>query len=185
MHNMRIATITLVVLLGSAAVVTFSQDMRLVVSPTKPSMDGVVQAGDYSYTHDFDHKLILYASRTVDTLYFAVVAHTNGWVAVGLGTKKMDGGVIFMGFVDTDGKVSFKTELSQGHRLRDAPAEISADVISYAMKQESGTSTLQVAVKADAFIKQHQSSLDVTYAMGNERSFTRYHTYRGTTSLGL
>jgi len=184
MYSRRIATVPLVVLLAGVAVGAFSQE-RLAVSSTKPSVDGVVQAGEYTYNHDFDHKLTLSASRTDDTLYFAVVGHTDGWVAVGLGSKKMDGSVIFMGFVDTNGKVSFRTETGKGRRHTNAPADISAFVTSYAMKQAGGTTTLEVAVKAAAFIKQGQSSLDVIFGMGDGRNFTQYHTYRGATSLAL
>jgi len=185
MHKRRIAAITVAVLLAGVAAVTFSQDKPLVVTANKPSVDGVVKDGEYTFTHDFDDKLTLYASRTEDTLYFAVAGHTEGWVSVGLGTKKMDGSVILMGFVDPDGKVSFKTEIGKGRRHVDAPPDISADVISYAMKQEGGTTTLEVAVKAAPFIKQGQSSLDVIFAIGKDRSFTKYHSYRGTTSLAL
>jgi len=185
MYWRRIATVILIVLLGGVAVAAFSQDQHLAVGSTSPSVDGIVKAGEYTYTHDFDHQLTLYASRTADTLYFGVVAITDGWVAVGLGSQKMDGATIFMGFVDTDGKVSFKTETGKGHRHVDAPAEISASVISYAMKRESGKTTLEVAIKASAFIKQGQSSLDVICAKGMDRSFTSYHSYRGATSLVL
>jgi len=173
MYCRRIATVTLIVLLGGVAAATFSQDQHLAVSSTSPSVDGVVKAGEYTYARDFDHQLTLYASRTADTLYFGVVAITDGWVAVGLGSQKMDGAAIFMGFVDTDGKVSFKAETGKGHRHVDAPAAISASVISYAIKQEGGKTTLEVAVKAASFIKQGQSSVDVIYAMGKDRSFTR------------
>jgi hypothetical protein len=185
MLKIRIATLLFVVLLTGVAVAAFSQEKGLAVTSTTPSVDGVIQAGEYAYTHDFDHQLTLYASRTADTLYFGVVAPTDGWVSVGLGSKKMDGAVIFMGFVGTDGKVSFKTELGKGRRHVDAPADINAAVTSYAMKQESGNTTLEVAVKAAAFIKQGQSSLNVIDAMGDERSYTRYHSYRGATSLAL
>jgi hypothetical protein len=185
--NMRrtgIAVISLAVLLTGLSTMASAQE-KLAMSSTKLVVDGVVTAGKYTYTHDFDHKLTLYASRTADTLYFGVVAGTQGWVAIGLGSKKMDGSTIFMGFVDTDGKPSFKTELGKGKRHTDAPADVSAVVTSFSIKQAGGKTTLEVAVKADAFIKTGQSSLDVIYAMADERSFTKYHNYRGVTSLSL
>ncbi|MGO9308354.1 MAG: DOMON domain-containing protein [Spirochaetia bacterium] len=184
MHKRLIVTMPLAVLLACVAVATFSQD-RLAVSSTKPTVDGVVQAGEYTYSHDFDQKMTLYASRTTDTLYFAVVAPTDGWVSVGLGSKKMDGSVIYIGYVGTDGTVSFKTQVGKGVRHVDATPDINATLISYAMKQQDGKTTLEIAVKAAAFIKQGQSSLDVIYAVGDQRSFNRYHTYRGATSLSL
>jgi hypothetical protein len=66
MHKKLALTMPLAVLLACVAVATFSQD-RLAVSSTRPKVDGVVQAGEYTYSHDFDQKLTLYASRTSDT----------------------------------------------------------------------------------------------------------------------
>ncbi len=185
MRRTGIAAVSLVVLLAGVAPLAFAQDKVLAVTSTRPVVDGVVQAGEYTYMHDFDHQLTLYASRTADTLYFGLVADTKGWVAVGLGSKKMEGSTIFMGFVDTDGKPSFKTQLGKGKRHADAPAEISALVTSYAIKQAGGKTTLELAVKADAFIKPGQSTLSVIYAIGDEASYTKYHSYRGATSLAL
>lgn len=184
MIKLRFMAAVAAVLLAGAGTAAFAQD-RLVESSKKPLVNGVVHSGEYAYMRDFDQQLTLYASRSGDTLYLGVVGKTSGWVAVGLGSPRMDGAAIFMGFVGTDGKVSFKPLLGKGHRHGDAPADISSTVVSYAMKQTSGATTLEVAVKADAFIKKGQSSLDVIYAMGDQRSFTPYHVYRGTTSLAL
>ena len=172
-------------LIGAAPAVVFSQSQALSVTATAPVVDGVVQSGEYSYMQDFDHQLTLYASRTADTLYLAAVAHAKGWVAVGLGSKKMDNSDIFIGFVGSDGKVSFKAQLGKGKRHIDPPADVSAAVKSYAMKQENGTTTLEVALDAAYFIKSGQQTLDVIYGMADDRSFTAYHTYRGATTLKL
>ena len=185
MRNGRIVTMILVVLLAGVAVAAFSQAQSLPVGSTKPSADGAVQPGEYTYSHNFDNKVTVYASRTADTLYLGVVGDTDGWVAVGVGSKKMDGDAIFIGFVDTDGKVNFKTEMGKGHKLVDASSDASASVISSAMKQEGGKTSLKVALKASDFIKQGQSSLDVIFAIGKDRSFTRYHSFRGATTLAL
>jgi hypothetical protein len=185
MRRTGIAAISLAVLLASTAPLTFAQEKGLAVTSTKPVVDGVVHAGEYAYRHDFDHQVTLYASRTADTLYFGLVADTKGWVAIGLGSKKMEASTIFMGFVDADGKASFKTQLGKGKRHVDAPAEISAVVTSSAIKQAGGKTTLEVAVKADAFIKPGQSTIDIIYAIGDEANYTKYHSYRGAASLAL
>ena len=44
----------------------------------------------------------------------AVVGVTTGWVGVGTGSQKMNGGTIFIGFVDKDGKVQFKPHAGSG-----------------------------------------------------------------------
>lgn len=184
MIKLRFMAAVTAVLLTGAGTVAFAQD-RLVTSSTKPLVNGVVKTGEYTYMHDFDQQLALYASRTRDVLYVGVVGKTSGWVAFGLGSQRMDGAAIFMGFVGADGKVSFKPQLGRGHRHSDAPADINDTVISYAMKEAGGQTTLEVAVKADAFIKKGQSALDVIYAMGDQKSFSPYHSYRGATSLPL
>ena len=56
----------------------------LAVSTNKTVVDGVVKAGEYSFSQEFG-PLTLYANRTADTLHLAVVGSTTGWVAVGLG----------------------------------------------------------------------------------------------------
>ena len=183
MNKLRVMAAVMVVLLTSAGTAAFAQG-KLGVSARKPSIDGVIQAGEYGYSQDFDQQMTLYASRTATTLYLAVVANTTGWVAVGLGSPRMDGADIFMGFVK-DGKVTFKPQLGKGHRHSDAPADVADTLVSYAMKQAGGKTTLEVALKAGAYVKGGQSSLDVIFAMGDQDSFTQYHSYRNTTSLAL
>jgi hypothetical protein len=170
------------VLLVGVGFAAFTQG-KLGTSTRKPSVDGVVQAGEYSYSQNFDQQMTLYASRTASTLYLAVVANTSGWVAIGLG-QRMDGADIFMGFVK-DGKATFKAQVGKGHRHADAPADVSDTVESYALKQSGGKTTLEVALKADSYIKSGQSTLDLIFAKGDQGNFTQYHTYRNLTSLKL
>jgi len=185
MPNYRTVLTLAAVLFAGAVTSIFTQSPALHVTSNKPIVDGVVQPGEYSYMHDFDHQLVLYASRTADTLYLAAVGKAGGWVAVGLGSKKMDGSAIFIGYVGSDGKVSFKAQLGKGKRHVDPPSDIAATVKSYAIKQQNGTTTLELAVDASYFIKPGQSALEIIFAMADERSFTAYHSYRGATSLAL
>lgn len=182
MNELRAMAAVMAVLLMGAGAASFAQG-KLGTSSRKPSMDGVVQAGEYSYSQDFDQQMTLYASRTSSTLYLALVGNTSGWVAIGVG-QRMDGAPIFMGFVK-DGKVSFKAQMGNGHRHGDAPADVSGTVESYALKESGGKTTLEVALKAGSYIKSGQSSLDLIFAMGDQGSFTQYHSYRNMTSLKL
>jgi len=182
MSTFRVMVVASVVLLAGVGAATFAQD-KLGVSTRKPSVDGTVAANEYSYSHDFDQQMTLYASRTATTLYLAVVANTSGWVGVGVGPK-MDGADIFMGFVK-DGKVSFKPQVGKGHVHRDAPADVNDTIEKFAMKQRGGKTTLEVALKAGAYIKKGQSTLDLIFAMGDQTILTTYHSYRNSTSLSL
>jgi hypothetical protein len=183
MNKLRVVAVVTAVLLVIMGASAFAQG-KLGVSSRKPSIDGVIQSGEYSFSQDFDQQITLYASRSGTTLYLAVVGNTSGWVAVGLGAPRMDGADIFMGFVK-DGKVTFKPQVGKGHRHGDAPADVADTLVSYAMKEAGGKTTLEVALKAGSYIKGGQSSLDVIFAMGDQGNFTQYHSYRGATSLAL
>lgn len=183
MSKLRVMTAALaVVLLAGVGAAALAQD-KLGISSKKPSVDGVITANEYSYSRDFDQKITLYASRTSTTLYLAVVANTTGWVGIGVG-QRMDGADIFMGFVK-DGKVSFKPQLGKAHFHKDAPADVTETIEKYALREKDGKTTLEVALKADAYIKRGQSTLDLIFAMGDQSSYTAYHSYRNLTSLTL
>ncbi len=182
MNKLRVMTVVIAVLLAGMGAQAFAQG-KLGKSVRKPSVDGVIQAGEYSFSQDFDQQITLYASRSGSTLYLAVVGNTTGWVAIGLG-QRMDGADIFMGYVK-GGKVYFKPQVGSGHSHHDAPATVADTLVSYALKERGGKTTLEVALKADAYIKAGQSALDLIFAMGDLGSFSQYHTYRNLTSLAL
>ena len=119
--------------LGSGA---FGQAKSLAITTNKTVVDGVVKPGEYSFTQDFDD-LSLSVNRTAEALYLAVVGNTTGWVSVGLGSLKMDGATMFMGFVSAAGKVQFKPVLGSGHSHKDAGSDVSGTIISSTVK-ESG-----------------------------------------------
>ncbi len=184
MNKSRLVVVVTAVLLMGVVAADFAQ-ARLAVSAKKPVVDGVVSPNEYTYSQDFDQQVSLSMSRTADTLYVAVVGATRGWVAFGLGSERMDGADIFIGYIGADGKVSFRPQLGKGHRHGEAPADIAGSVESSAMKEAGGKTTLEVALKAGTYIKSGQSALDVIFAIGDQKSFTPYHSYRGATSIAL
>ncbi len=182
MSTLRVVTVVAAALLlsgiGQAA---FAQD-RLGVSSRKPSLTGTINPNEYTYSHDFDGQMTLYASRTPTTLYLAVVGNTTGWVAVGIG-QRMDGADIFMGYVKAGKAIFNKPQLGRGHFHHDAPADVSDTLEKYALKERGGKTTLEVALKASPYVR--GSTLDLIFAMGDQASFTQYHSYRNLTSLSL
>jgi hypothetical protein len=176
--------LTAVVLLLIALAGTAGFAQSLAVGTSKTVIDGVVKAGEYSFSQQFENTT-LYASRTADTLSLAVVGSTTGWVAVGLGSLKMNGSTIFMGFVGADGKVQFKPQEGTGHRHINAAKSVGDSIVSYQIKEAGGKTTLEIAVKAADYIKSGQSALDLIFAVGEDKSFTPYHTSRGSVSLKL
>jgi hypothetical protein len=180
-------TIIVVLALAALALVAatgFAQDASLAVSANKTVVDGTANPAEYGFSKSLG-PLVLFASRTADTLSLAVVGKTGGWVAVGLGSPKMNGSTIFMGFVGSDGKVQFKPQLGSGHMHANAPGEVDKTVVAYAIKETGGVTTLEIALKTDAYLAKGQPSLDLIFAIGADKSFAGMHTYRGALSLKL
>ena len=181
----RFATLSLffffLIALGAAV---FGQAKSLAITTNKTVVDGVVKPGEYSLTQDFD-ELSLYVNRTADALYLAVVGNTTGWVSVGLGSLKMDGATMFMGFVGSDGKVQFKPQTGSGHSHKDAGSDVSGTIISSAIKESGGKTTLEIALRPAAYIKSGQSALQIIFAEGTEKSFIPRHMFRGALSVPL
>jgi len=154
------------------------------ISPSAPVADGVVNQGEYVFTKDFG-ALAMSVSRTADSLFLAVVGKTTGWVAVGTGAQRMDGATIFIGFVDNDGKVQFKAQAGQGHTHKDTTQDVASTVAASAMKETGGATTLELALKSDAYIVKGQDSLDLIVAVGPQDAFSPYHTFRTPLSIKL
>jgi hypothetical protein len=170
--------ILLTAALAFVACVSLAEDKALGVGTTSPEVDGVVKAGEYAVQKDFGPMRIS-LSRTADTLFVAASANNKGWIAVGLGTNVMNGATIFMGFVGDDGKVQFKPQTGSGHTHADPSGSAAMDsVVSYAVKEELGKTTLELALKADSYIKGGQSTLDMIFAIGPAKAFSPYHVFR-------
>lgn len=173
--------IMFLVLVGTSG---FAQNAGLAVSTNKVVADGVVKANEYGFSKELD-SLTLYVNRSKDTLSLAIVGETTGWVAVGLGSQKMEGATIFMGFVGADGKVQFKSQIGTGHSHTDAAKSVEDTVSSYAIKEANGKTTMELSLKAAAYIKDGQAALDLIYAVGEDKSFRPRHSSRGALSLKL
>ncbi len=161
----------------------FAQDASLKAGSKKPEVDGVIAAGEYAFQKDLG-KAVLYLSRTDSTIYIGFTGNTTGWVSVGLGPGKMDGSTIFMGFV-ADGKTVFKPQVGIGHKHSDAEnKEIADSVVSYAMKEDGGKTTLELALKSATYIADGQQALDIIYALAAADS-SPIHSFRGSQEVTL
>ncbi len=181
--GLRISILTAVFAFVAFAV--YAQSGALAVSPNKPVVDGSISDNEYSFQKDFG-QMSLSLSLSADTLYIGVAGKTSGWVAVGLGSQKMNGASIFIGYVGTDGKAQFKPQIGEGHRHKDPSGkDMNDEVVSYAMKEEGGKTFLELAIKSDAFIKEGQKALDLIFAIGPSKSFDPYHKYRNAMEVKL
>ncbi len=167
-HTMLIAAVLL-----CAAAYSFAQG--LAVGTAKPVVDGVIDAAQYAYKQDFG-QMTLYFQRSADMLYIGAVGKTTGWVAVGLGSK-MNAAPIYIGYF-AGGKGQFMTEVGAGHAHQEAAEEaIVHSVSSWAVKEQGGVTTLEIALKS--VVAPGQKELTVIYSIGPGDNFTAYHSFRG------
>ncbi len=185
MKNAGLRILILIAAFAFVAFAAYAQSGALAVSPNKPVVDGSISESEYSFQKDFG-RVTLSLSRGVDTLWIGVAGKTSGWIAVGLGTMKMNGASIFIGYVAADGKPQFKPQIGTGHSHKDpSGVDMNDEVVSYAMKEEGGKTYLELALKSAAFIKEGQEKLDLIFAIGPSKSFDPYHSYRGTLEVKL
>ena len=157
-----------------------AQSASLGKTTAAPKIDGALSAKEYSCTLQ-QSSIQVGLSWVEDTLYVAVAGQTTGWVAVGLGSPRMDGAVLYLGFV-ADGKGQMKVQQGTGHRHADTNSDAPTQ---FALKEANGQTTLELALKADGFIAASQNKLDVILAYGNADSFTSMHRARFTTTVDI
>lgn len=169
-------------LLALLSLPALAQERTLTVATTatKPAVDGVLAASEYGAPLVVG-KTSLAVARSADTLTIAVSAQTQGWVAVGIGSSRMDAATIFIGFVK-DGKLELKPQVGRGHSHAD---DASDALIASAGKEENGLTTIELALKSAAFIAAGKKEIAVIVAYGAADSFTRMHAARWSGTVKL
>lgn len=124
-------------------------------------------------------KVELIWSVEEDELTISMTAETKGWMAVGLGSSRMDGSIMFLGY-NKDGEAFFEEHLGRGHSHKKAseqrPVEFSVD-------EENGTTVMELTVKKSDFVKAGDTLLPVIVAYGNRDNFNSMHRYRDSTEI--
>ena len=174
-----VCTMALLALLARAACAQ-DKPAALVRTSGKARIDGVIAAGEYSLTVDLA-KAKLSLLWTEDTLSLAVTAETKGWVAVGLGSRRMDKAIIFIGYATGD-QGQLKIQKGAGHSHGDIDSKA---MTSYAIAEKGKGTTMEVALKASSFIASDQTGLDLIVAFGGSDSFSGFHRYRTSLSVSL
>lgn len=136
------------------------------------SLDGVISPGEYAFL-ETKADITVHASLSADrsTLRVAVVAKTGGWVAIGLGSPKMDKSFMLLGFVK-DGLASVSEETGKGWTHSVNPTRIAI----IAVREEGGFTVLEASLPAGSLIK--AGELDIIAAFGAKDDRTSKHTAR-------
>jgi len=153
----------------------------LPVGKESPTVDGVVGASEYAVGTEV-RPVKLWLSRTTDTVFAAISAQTTGWVALGFGSQRMNGALMFIGFVDSGGKTQLKVQKGAGHSHGDLESDA---LVKFAMKEAGGVTTLELELKADSLIAKGATELPIIFAMGGADSFISLHRARGSQLVKL
>lgn len=145
----------------------------------EPVVDGVAAPGEYTQTVT-QRNLQLSAFFTADKVFLAVTGRTKGWVSVGVGSKKMDKALIYMGFFSRE-KGEFTEQVGRRHTHSDI--EEKPTVLSWAVKETGDYTTLEVVLDRAKVLSPGQNQLDYILAMGSADSFRAPHSARAGDTL--
>jgi hypothetical protein len=171
--RIRLPACIIILLLLGAFAASAQGAITLAQGKTSPTVDGVLGSGEYSVSAD-SSGMKLSLSWTGDVLSVAVSGQTSGWVAVGIGSAKMNDAVMYIAYKDGD-KGQLKVQKGAGHRHADFD---SAAPARYAVGEAGGQTILELALKASDFISRGQKQLELIYAMGAAKSFASMHSAR-------
>ncbi len=144
-----------------------------------PVLDGTLSQGEYTSVQTIKGITVAGSlSEDKTMLYVAVSARTQGWVAVGLGSLKMNKAFIVIAFDDA-GKPSIFYELGSGHKH----APTTASDIATAVKENDGVTTLEVALPAPLYVK--AGALQMNAAFGKKDDIKTMHAARISATLSF
>jgi hypothetical protein len=177
--NSLVAAILAFCLLFAFVGQTAAQPSGQALPPLKPSnlvpaADGLIGAGEYSWHGTLkDMKLSLSLSANSSTLYVALEAPTTGWVAVGLGSLRMNGAFMVLAYVNKGAAViSEQTGAGIGHRENKTKA-----LLTSAARELNGSTVLEYSLPAAAYSS--WPSLRLVVAYGRSDNFTSMHAKNG------
>lgn len=142
----------------------------LAPSDKAPAADGTVAPGEYSYS-SVQKNMTIHLSLSADgkTLHAALEAPTTGWTAVGLGSLKMDGAFLILGY-DAGGAASVREDTGKGRRHAPNPNRV---LSAQAVRETAGKTVLEFALPAAPHAA--GSSLKLILAYGRRDDFTSTH----------
>ena len=170
---MRIGTIVCASIFGLLLAAAAAAQQTLVVSTDSPVIDGIVSQGEYSLVVELP-KGELYLNRTAELLCVAFQSELDGWVSVGLGSKRMDAASIYIGYVDS-GQQVFAKQLGRAHDHEDSSV---VEPTAFRLKENQTGTVLELSFPVSAFVPAGAKSLALIVAGGRRDNLTSYHSMR-------
>ena len=136
-------------LVGFLLVILVASAWAQSATSTASVIDGKISVGEYTFTKT-GSGITVAARLSADakTLFIAASAPTTGWVAIGLGSRKMSGAFMVLGFV-SDGKQTVSTEMGKGYTHTPVA---STDVVAVVV-EDAGVTTLELSLPAAQSVK--------------------------------
>ncbi len=137
---------------------------------TAPTIDGNVQKGEYSVMQSskgFWLGVALSADKS--TLTIGLAAGTTGWISVGLGSLRMNGSFMVIGF-DSNGKQTITEEKGVGHGHSPANTH---KVLKSVIKTAGGQTSLEFSIPAAEFVK--DGKLQLILGASNTADLISFH----------
>ena len=139
-------------------------------APVDPFVDGSLGANEYPIIQQLRDMRLGYAlSKDSQTLIFALEAPTTGWVSVGLGSNRMNGAHMIIGFDAISNQV-ISEETGRGHSHKPS----STNILTKSMiKEDKGKTTLEFSVPASLYTSGRNLRLIVAY--GSQDNLSSKH----------
>ena len=161
------------------AAAAWSADATLSRSSGMPDIDGTVEAGEYDAEVEFDELVCSFTLLEDGRLAAGLVGNTEGWIAMGFGSNRMNGAHIVIGFVRR-GDAELKEQTGRGHRHSDAGSML---VDEWDMGEEDGATSLELIIDVNDLVS--GSVLDFITAYSKRDGFRSIHAGREIGSLEL
>ncbi len=117
-------------------------------APQDPQVDGLFGNQEYPVVQQLRGMTFGYAlSSDGKTLYFALQAPTKGWVSIGLGSNRMQGAHMIIGFDDLSSQ-TISEETGRGHSHSPSKDKI---VTQQAIRESGNLTTLEFSVPASLY----------------------------------
>ena len=153
---------------------------ELAPQAAEPKVDGLVSPGEYGYEAAYaGMRLSAALSSDGKILHLALAAPTKGWAAIGLGSRRMDGAHMVLGY-EASGKAAVSEEKGKGHGH--SPTQ-DKRLLSSAVKESGDTTVLEFSLPLADLAPSGKLPLIIAY--GARDDFRSMHSKYGSFDLPL
>lgn len=156
------------------------QELSVGMLRSVPEVDGRAGEEEYDARRELQG-MVVSAGYWDETLYIALEGETQGWVAAGFGSRRMDGAYMAIGFAGPGGTPTFREMEGHLHSLRRAG---DSKVEAYAVREEGSVTTLELAVPLAEW-QEEDRRIPMILALGDRDSLAAMHSWHSSFTLRI